>query len=207
MARLTNFWRRLTGWLTTDWRAILKRLMLLGLLLAVLVGASYLLYNIFVFGWPIKSGLDEFVPPQPKPEGYERAKTLWDWLGLLLIPLILAIGGILFTWSENRSARRLQEQREAEARQVEEQRIVEARKIEEQRAQDAALQAYLDQMTQLLLHEKLRASQLEDEVRIVARARTLAVLRVLDGARRATVLQFLYEAGLIGGIEEDENSG
>ncbi len=79
------------------------------------------------------------------------------------------------------------------------------RKVADQRAQDAALQAYLDQMTQLLLHEKLRTSQPDDEVRSLARVRTLTVLEVLDGMRKATVLQFLYEAGLIGGIKQEED--
>jgi len=87
---------------------------------------------------------------------------------------------------------------------IDEQRTQEARQLEGERAQDAALQAYLDQMTQLLLHEDLRTSQPDDEVRSVARARTLTVLRVLDGVRKATVVQFLYEARLIGGIKREK---
>jgi len=58
-------------------------------------------------------------------------------------------------------------------------------------------------MTKLLLREQLRSSQPGDEVRSVARARMLTVLRVLDGMRKATVLQFLYEANLVGGRRDD----
>jgi uncharacterized protein YjbI with pentapeptide repeats len=136
-----------------------------------------------------------FGPPKVNADGQEIAhfKTLWDWLDLLLVPLVLAVGGYFLTRSENRYAQKLQDQRDEKAEQR-----------EKERAQDTALQAYLDQMTQLLLHEKLRTSQPGDEVRSVARARTLTVLRVLDGARKATVLQFLYEARLIGGIEKFE---
>src|SRR5215210_5632192 len=32
-------------------------------------------------------------------------RTLWDWLDLLIVPVVLAIGGYLFTRSENRSTR------------------------------------------------------------------------------------------------------
>jgi Pentapeptide repeats (8 copies) len=200
-------------WLWKRLQAILVRLGIAGLIIAFIAGIIAVAYFAAVF--PDWTG---FGPPLLDAQGHElpHAKTLWDWLGLLLIPLVLAVGGFFLTRSENRYALSLQERREEEARKIEEQRIEEARKleeqrtqearrIEEQRAEDAALQAYLDQMTQLLLHEKLRTSQPDDEVRSVARARTLTVLRVLDGVRKATVLQFLYEARLIGGIEQDEN--
>jgi hypothetical protein len=66
--------------------------------------------------------------------------------------------------------------------------------VENQRAQDAALQAYLDQMSQLLLDEgrPLRQPKEGDEVRTLARARTLTVLPRLDGERKASVVRFLY---------------
>jgi hypothetical protein len=40
-------------------------------------------------------------------------------LGLLLVPLVIAVGGYLFTRAENDQARKLQVQREAEARKLE----------------------------------------------------------------------------------------
>jgi hypothetical protein len=39
-------------------------------------------------------------------------------------------------------------------------------------------------------------------VRAMARARTLAVLRSLDGNRKGQVVRFLYESGLIGKVDE-----
>jgi uncharacterized protein YjbI with pentapeptide repeats/drug/metabolite transporter superfamily protein YnfA len=104
-------------------------------------------------------------------------KTLWDWLDLLIIPVVLAIGGYLFTRSENRATRT----------------------SAEQRAQDEALQAYLDQIGQMLLDKEkpLRQSNEADEVRTLARARTLTVLERLDGDRKGSVARFLYESGLI----------
>jgi uncharacterized protein YjbI with pentapeptide repeats len=61
------------------------------------------------------------------------------------------------------------------------------------------LQAYLDQMSQLLLDKDkpLRQSEEDSEVRILARARTLTVLARLDGLHEVQVVQFLYESDLI----------
>jgi Pentapeptide repeats (8 copies) len=63
------------------------------------------------------------------------------------------------------------------------------------------LQAYLDQMSDLLISNKDRPSLYDehppDSLKSVARARTLTVLPRLDGERKARVVQFLYESGLI----------
>ncbi len=68
-----------------------------------------------------------------------------------------------------------------------------------QRAQESALPAYLDQIIQLLNDKDrpLRQSKAGDEVSILAKGPTLRVLPRLDGDRKARVLQFLYETGLI----------
>ncbi len=72
-------------------------------------------------------------------------------------------------------------------------------KIEERRAQDEALQAYLDQISQMLTDEDrpLQRARLGDRLSTVARARTLTVLPRLDSIRKRSVVQFLYESGLI----------
>jgi len=62
---------------------------------------------------------------------------------------------------------------------------------------EVALQEYIDKISELLLERHLRESHPEDEVRKIARARTLTVLPRLDGMRKRNVLQFLYESGLI----------
>jgi uncharacterized protein YjbI with pentapeptide repeats len=73
------------------------------------------------------------------------------------------------------------------------------RELEGLRSQEIALSAYLDQMVRLLNDKDrpLRRSERGDEVNISAKGRTLRVLPRLDGERKARVLQFLYEAGLI----------
>jgi uncharacterized protein YjbI with pentapeptide repeats len=89
-------------------------------------------------------------------------KTAWDWLQLLVVPLMLALLTVVFT-----------------------------------QQQDETLQAYLDQMSTLLLARDLRQSQEDGDVRRLARARTLVVLDVLDSPRQNRVLRFLEETQLI----------
>ena len=115
-------------------------------------------------------------------------KTLWELLQLLIVPLALAGIGFWFT-----------AQQDSRQQQIEEERANSAQKIEEQRAQDAALQAYLDQMSQLMLDgDLLRGSDGgSEEVRTLARARTRTVLARLNSRRKGSVVQFLYEASLI----------
>jgi uncharacterized protein YjbI with pentapeptide repeats len=115
-----------------------------------------------------------------------RGKTLWDWLQLLIIPAVIAVGGYLFNYTTTRA-----EQRNTQVRDQSEQAIA----SDNQR--EAALQAYIDNMSELLLHEKLRESGGDDEVRKIARVRTLTVLPRLDANRKGSVLQFLHESSII----------
>jgi uncharacterized protein YjbI with pentapeptide repeats len=116
-------------------------------------------------------------------------KTLWDWLQLLsalAIPVVLAIAGFWFT-----------AQQEERQRAIENQRAENEQRLEDQRSQDATLQAYLDQMSELMLEKDLRASEEDSEVRTLARARTLTVLGRLGPDRKRSVVQFLSESSLI----------
>jgi hypothetical protein len=137
-------------------------------------------------------------------------KTLWDWLDLLIVPVVLAIGGYLFTRFENKRSQQNAEQQIALDREIADQRTKEDRKLAQERAeterqiaeerrQDDTLQAYLDGMSQLLTDKDrpLHRAQLGDSLSTVARARTLTVLGRLDGSRKRSVLQFSYESGVI----------
>ena len=122
------------------------------------------------FGW---TTLGEYRHPQTGKALW--GKTLWDWLDLLIIPVVIFIGGLLFTT----------------------QRAREEQQLATERSQEAALQNYLDKMTDLLLENRLRESEPDAEERVIARARTLTVLRKLDDQRKGTLVRFLYEAKLI----------
>ncbi len=82
--------------------------------------------------------------------------TVWDWISLLIVPSVIAGGSLWFN-----SQQRAREQQ-----------------IADYRAQDEALQAYLDQISQLLIDEKrpLHRASPGDNLTTEARARTLTVL-------------------------------
>jgi uncharacterized protein YjbI with pentapeptide repeats len=132
------------------------------------------------------TGFGESVQSKPDNREIQPRKTLWDWLQLFIVPLALAAIGLWFA-----------AQQDARQQQIEEKRAQSERQIEEQRAQDMALQAYLDQMSQLMLGGDLRDSKEGTEVRTLARARTQTVLGRLNSRRKGSVVQFLYEADLI----------
>ena len=117
-------------------------------------------------------------------------KTLWDWLQLLIVPVVLSLITVAFAW-----------QQDIRQDQIENQRAKAEREVGKQRAQDEALQAYLNQMGSLLLEKDLRESKEDSEERTLARARTLTVLGRLDPSRKTAVMEFLVEAELVQRVE------
>lgn len=113
-----------------------------------------------IFGWKGEWPVDN--------TGFPK-KTLWDWLELLVVPVVIAVVGIVGgAW------------------------------FTRERARDTALQMYLDKMSELLIDKELRGeTRRYGDTRVTARARTLAILSQLDGERKRIVLQFLREARLI----------
>ena len=116
--------------------------------------------------------------------------TVRDWLELLMVPLAIAVVGLWFAAHQD-----------ARQQQIEDRRAASDRQIAEQSAQEDALQAYLDQMSTLLLDKDLRTSDEDSEVRTLARARTLVVLERLDPSRKTQVMEFLVEEELVGGVD------
>jgi uncharacterized protein YjbI with pentapeptide repeats len=106
---------------------------------------------------------------------------------LLIVPLVLAAGA--FWFNSEQSARQQETEEYRAERQV---------AADELRAQEERLQAYLEQMGNLLIDEGLLDSQEDDETRYLARARTLAVLREADDSQKRIVVSFLAESGLAG---------
>lgn len=102
-------------------------------------------------------------------------KPLYDWMQLLIIPVALALLAVWFNRNERRNEQALA--------------------VDNQ--QEAALQGYIDRISELLLHENLRESKPSDEVRNIARVRTLTILYQLNTRRINYLLTFLRESGLI----------
>ena len=112
--------------------------------------------------------------------------TLWDWLTLLLFPVIFGIAAFFFIRTQRDTNRTIASDRLRTEQQI----------AEDDRNQKT-LEAYFTYMTDLLVERGLRHTDEDNEVRRVARTRTLAVLRGLDGERKGQVLQFLHESDLI----------
>lgn len=79
---------------------------------------------------------------------------MWDWLQLLIIPLVLALAALAFNQANTRTERQIA--------------------LDKQRGD--LLQAYLDRMAELLLDKGLRTSPPDAEVRNVARVQTITIL-------------------------------
>jgi len=148
-------------------KARLRSFIAAGIIVAVLIACIFAAYR---FDWP--------------GTGFSN-KTLWDWLQLLIIPLALAGIALVFQLANTRTERQIAKERYEQDQQI---------ALDKQH--EDLLQAYLDRISELLLKESLRTSPSE-EVRNVARVRTITVLTQLNARRIGFVLAFLREAGLM----------
>src|SRR3712207_4853217 len=106
---------RVNQGLQSRWRPTRQQVLRAVSILAALVVVPYVVIRL---GYP--ASWTGFGQTEVK-EGVQPSKTLWDWMDLLIVPVVLAIGGYVFTRSESRAT-------QAAA---------------ERRAQEEALQAYL----------------------------------------------------------------
>src|ERR671921_785569 len=120
-----------------------------------------------------------------------RGMTVRDWLpivGALLVPVVIALGSWAITWQLDK---------------LENQRAKAERELAEQRAQDEALQAYLDEMSQLILDRQLLeveqgypVHEPGDPVHTLAQARTSTAILRLDAKHNESVTHFLITSDL-----------
>ena len=147
--------------------AVLTALLVVVIVLIVLSVLGY----IFNWNW---TGLGPYIPPT-KASNFQRGKTLWDWLQLLIIPAVLAVGGYVINLTISRSEQEATKQR-AQSEQAAEKRALTEHEIALDNQREAALQAFINELSELLLHENLRGPQPVVEVREIARVRTLTIL-------------------------------
>ena len=131
-----------------------------------------------------------FVTPAPD-DGPERAsphpgKTLWDWLQLLVVPLVLAAAAF---WLNEEQRQRVQSQ---EAARADRQELIAA-----ESRRDGALRDYLQRMSELVLEHDRRDRSARSRALTLTRTLTVTVLPQLDARRKGIVVQFLGEAGLV----------
>jgi uncharacterized protein YjbI with pentapeptide repeats len=127
-------------------------------------------------------------------------KTLWDYLELLIVPAALALGVFWLNRRQDIRDQQAQEERSRSESAAQAAQVERALEVENERAQDAALQAYLDRLTQLLVThrgEDLIRTRVDDEVRQVIQARSEPLLRNLTSTRRWSLVLFLAVMGLL----------
>ncbi len=151
-------------------------------IIGVIVGLIGLTFAGYWFNWDW-TGFNQHIGPQVQQ--FQPTKTLWDWLQLLIIPLVLAVAALLFNRATTSTERQIAAKRYEQDREI---------ALDKQR--EDLLQAYLDRMSELLLEKSLATSPSE-EARNVARVRTITILFQLDARRIGYVFAFLREAGLM----------
>ncbi|MEP7135993.1 MAG: pentapeptide repeat-containing protein [Chloroflexota bacterium] len=121
------------------------------------------------------TGFGRCIQTIPANKEIRPAKSLWDWMNLLIVPTLLTVGAVVYNRIEKQN-----EQRRTE-----------------DHLQETVLSAYLDRIATYLLNNKLRSSKGNSAVQDVAHGWTLTVLPRLNGQRKGVVLHFLYGANLL----------
>ncbi len=133
---------------------------------SLIIGAGVLF--VVVLGWILVETI------RAKNTGFEE-QNLWEWMKLLIVPLLIPISVFWLTYRTEENERTL----------------------EKYKARKEELQNYFDRMTNLLLKHQLRVSAEDSEIRTIARALTLSVAPELSENQKSQLLLFLYDAGLI----------
>lgn len=139
-----------------------------------------------LINWIVTTGGAGFAE-SPPGSSEARQRSLWDWMNLLLIPVVLGLGAFLFNLTLQRQQSRLaREENETD------------RDIGRERNWEETLRHFLDTMQDLVLNRGLEHRS-DKRVRDIARARTLAAIRALSGSRERLdqVIVFLRESELL----------
>ena len=153
-----------------------------------------------------------------EPTKYQSGKTLWDWLKLLTITILIFFLGQQLRQRDKKEQARLETEREIRV-QLEAKESDRRAELEKETGMnylaEEAMQNYIDRVSDLLLNKELREELFPDNdtldqdnhVRDVARIRTITILRRLekDTERQASIIYFLRDAGLYQFIFEFAN--
>lgn len=112
-------------------------------------------------------------------------KTLWDWLELIVVPATLALAALWLSYSQRQNELGIAEQ---------------------QREEDM-LRIYYGDIADYISDLGLGTSNETSGVRALATARTKTLLTNINGRRKGQIIQFLYEAKMLGFyfFDEDKN--
>ena len=157
----------------------------------IVVAATVLAFVIFLIGGWLWDILADYV----KPKTATQRKDLANIFVVVAVGVVGALTAIAALGNLYISRRNLQNARETLAYQ---------RSLEEQRGQGAAVQSYLQQISDLMTEQDIHTTYPGATVRVLARAQTLSVLEGLDASHKRAVVTFLYDTRLIASPEPGE---
>src|ERR1700740_190017 len=103
----------------------------------VLLALIAFIFSAYRFGWTETGFLN---------------KTLWDWLQLLIVPFVLAVGGLLFNFATSKTDQDIAERR-YQTDQI----------IAQDNQRETLLQIYLDRISELLLNQDFPDRELNSQ--------------------------------------------
>ena len=140
-------------------------------------------------------------------EEVRPAKTLWDWLQLLVVPVALAVLAIAFNASQSSRDAKREETRNSHELAIAAAARRQDRATAAESRLDETLRTYLARISDLMLDRNLLRSRQGSTVQAVARTLTVTALHRLDGRRKGEVLRFLEESRLIGTVRVSGSDG
>lgn len=161
---------------------IIKQFFFFIFLTAIAVFLSRLIYLSYA-QWGNITGFGEYIDSKGE---IHNPKTFWDWMELIIVPMIVAF--VIFV---------LEKQARANERRISDERAKVDKEIAAKKAVEDAFQAYLDKIKELLLDYDLKKAIDRAEVRDLSRANTLTSLLRLDEKYKGLLLNFLCESKLI----------
>lgn len=175
------------------WQQIKQHWVFANVVGGILVVIIALIIVGLLFGWDWTAFTSVTGPILKPNEQYRPAKTLWDWLQLLIVPVVLAVLGYYFTRTNSNSQDRTARIRADQDRDT---------TINNQR--ETELQNYFDKISEFIDSKTANQPQPGGTDAVILRARTLSVLAQFDPVRKRRVIQFLSEANLIGSAFREE---
>ena len=143
--------------------------------IVIVIPIVIVLFQHFILGWENWADWTGFNKKILLSSNQNNEKTLWDWMELFFMPLVLTL---LTVWFNLRSSY------------LEQDRILDQQREE-------ILQSSIEEISDIFLRNA--GSVFSLETGILLRTKILTTLRLLDGIRKGIFIQFLYETYFLRG--------
>jgi len=124
--------------------------------------------------------------------GFE-SKLLWDWLDLVILPVLLLITVAIINWGFRRNEKASKANLDLRKRAVKDEL-----KLIKEKNQNEILQDYLNYIGELVKNGGFSDTSKDlEKTKTAARIRTLAAFKALNGKRKSLIVSYLHDADLI----------